>query len=169
MHLVDGIYTWSTKETVCLLNHFRSYKLFHFSESQAADVPGGLLEWHFICFFPQSSYCCWEPQYSARWQLVQHNKGFPSSQIRLQSNSSSFLLRWSSTRCFYTLFLPPSLFTSSCIIVKITSWPVQAIKGQSSLHCSAWLVCREETNAKGMWNEPGGSQAEHALNTQVCM
>lgn len=51
MHLMDRIYTWSTKETACLLNHFRSYKLFHFSESQAADVPGRFVRVAFYMFF----------------------------------------------------------------------------------------------------------------------
>lgn len=122
---------------------FESFKAFYIrqavpsSESQAAEVPGGLLEWHFICFF--------SPIFLL---LVRASVYRQMTTCRTTKDSHSlktpFFL---STAVKGFIYIIPScffFFHMESHHRHFTPCAVQALKGKGSRHHSAGLVCKDE-------------------------
>lgn len=146
----------------------KSFKAFYIrqavpsSESQAAEVPRGLLEWHFIYFFPTpftsaESVGVLSDDNMCSTTRDSHPLKTPTPTTTTTSSPAPpskkqlflFTPLLSYRGVLYTSFfccLPVVVFfflTGSQIIVTSLPRAVQAIKGQSSLHHVARLVCKE--------------------------
>lgn len=117
------------------LKHFRSDKLFPPQKSQAAEVPGGLLEWHFIWFSPQSflflvrsSVYCQMTTCAARWGIpILSNP--PSNRV-LPSYCSGLL---QGLCCVYTILSSLSCFARVSHII-VTLLPVLHGQQKGKVH-----------------------------------